>query len=298
MINENKQCKICSQIKSIENFTLTTIKNKSGTFYRKILCKLCDNRKARDRNSHIGLIEKICSKCKTLKTIKYFYKGRVECKDCYYIYKNSNNNKISLQKKQYYIDNKNCILNRCYEYRKNNFSIIKEKSKKYRYFHKENFEQYYRIYKVKNKDLINKRVREYLEKRKKYDIGYKIKCSLRTSLWASIVYGYKYSSAIKLLGISIEDFKKYIQQKWQSGMNWQNWGKGNGKWNLDHILPIELFDLKDFNQQKICFHYTNFQPLWEKNNLEKNDFLANGIRAKNLTPEQKLECLKFLGFNF
>ena len=96
---------------------------------------------------------------------------------------------------------------------------------------------------------------------------------------------------------TIEDFKKYIQQKWQSGMNWQNWGKGNGKWNLDHILPIELFDLKDFNQQKICFHYTNFQPLWEKNNLEKNDFLANGIRAKNLTPEQKLECLKFLGFN-
>ena len=48
-------------------------------------------------------------------------------------------------------------------------------------------------------------------------------------------------------------------------MNWKNYGE----WHLDHIIPIsyakkeeEIYELN---------HYTNFQPLWAKDNLSKGN---------------------------
>jgi len=40
-------------------------------------------------------------------------------------------------------------------------------------------------------------------------------------------------------------------------MTWEN--QGLYGWHFDHIKP---FDLKDPVQQYLCFHYTNYQPLW------------------------------------
>jgi hypothetical protein len=48
-------------------------------------------------------------------------------------------------------------------------------------------------------------------------------------------------------------------------MSWNNYGK----WHLDHIKPCASFDLSKKQEQKICFHYSNFQPLWAKDNLIK-----------------------------
>jgi hypothetical protein len=52
-------------------------------------------------------------------------------------------------------------------------------------------------------------------------------------------------------------------------MNWKNYGKGEGKWNIDHILPCASFDLTQESEQHRCFHYNNLQPLWEIDNLKK-----------------------------
>jgi len=34
-----------------------------------------------------------------------------------------------------------------------------------------------------------------------------------------------------------------------------------------------MFDLTKPEQQAICFHYTNLQPLWAKDNLVKNKWI-------------------------
>jgi hypothetical protein len=76
-------------------------------------------------------------------------------------------------------------------------------------------------------------------------------------------------------------------------MSWDNYGK---IWQIDHILPIELFDLTNQEQQKICFNYSNLQPLLISDNTSKQDLLPNGKRARELTSIQKKEYLKELKY--
>lgn len=50
-------------------------------------------------------------------------------------------------------------------------------------------------------------------------------------------------------------------------MSWENYGK----WHVDHIRPCASFNLADEEEQRVCFHYTNLQPLWGHDNCSKNN---------------------------
>ena len=53
-------------------------------------------------------------------------------------------------------------------------------------------------------------------------------------------------------------------------MTWDNWGKGKDKWNIDHIIPLDSFNLSDREQLLKAVHYTNLQPMWEPENTSKS----------------------------
>lgn len=97
----------------------------------------------------------------------------------------------------------------------------------------------------------------------------RLKNNLRSRISKIISGVVKQGSAIYDLGCSIEEFKRYIQSKFQSGMTWDNYG--HKTWHIDHIKPLSSFDLTDPKQLKEACHYTNLQPLWAKDNLEKSD---------------------------
>ena len=68
-----------------------------------------------------------------------------------------------------------------------------------------------------------------------------------------------------LLGCTMESFISYLTSKLKEGMTLENYGK----WHIDHIKPIALFDTTSKEQIKECFHYTNLQPLWARENFSK-----------------------------
>lgn len=115
--------------------------------------------------------------------------------------------------------------------------------------------------------------RQYVKDRWKNDVEYRIVRKMRANL-RTCLKNYKLKKTEKtfeLIGCSIETFRKHMEQKFQVGMNWDNHGvKG---WHIDHIIPCSHFDLKNIEEQKKCFHYTNLQPLWWYDNLSKSDKL-------------------------
>lgn len=70
-------------------------------------------------------------------------------------------------------------------------------------------------------------------------------------------------STEEILGCSIETFREYIESLFQEGMSFENYGE----WHLDHIKPISL--AKTEEDVIVLCHYSNFQPLWAKENMSK-----------------------------
>jgi hypothetical protein len=79
----------------------------------------------------------------------------------------------------------------------------------------------------------------------------------------------KSASTLRLLSCDIPWLKAWLEVHFQPGMTWDNYGmKG---WHVDHIRPCASFNLVDHKEQKRCFHWTNLQPLWALENLQKSD---------------------------
>nr|QBK88752.1 MAG: uncharacterized protein LCMiAC01_04340 [Mimivirus LCMiAC01] len=124
-------------------------------------------------------------------------------------------------------------------------------------------QQYYKN-KYKNQLLAKK----YTNKRNN-DVIYKIidNLSRRACKYLKKINVKRNMTHIQLIGCSSIDLKKYLQSKFLDNMNYSNYGK----WEVDHIKPISLYDLQYLEQIKECFNYKNLQPLWRIDNRKKSN---------------------------
>jgi hypothetical protein len=76
----------------------------------------------------------------------------------------------------------------------------------------------------------------------------------------------KSTRATIALGCSLEDFKIYLESRFEPGMTWKNYG---AVWHIDHIMPCAIFDMTKPEHVKRCFHFSNMQPMFAKENLCK-----------------------------
>ena len=121
----------------------------------------------------------------------------------------------------------------------------------------------------KTKPHILARAKSYITKRRKVDINFRIRDQLRGRVYKAVKSKKteKWGTTSDLLGISIRGLKKYLKNKFKKGMSFENYGK----WHIDHIVPVSKFNLKNKDEQRKAFHYTNLQPLWARENFKKSN---------------------------
>jgi len=212
---------------------------------------------------------KTCIKCKEEKDNTLFGKNKNTknklspwCKKCTKLY-----NKAYQAK--YYIENKKEINNRHEEYYKNNKGEIIERHSINYENNKEYKTAYGKEYRRTHKEELNKK----LQNKRKNNPQVRLADALRSrhNQILKIQKARKFNSLDEYLGCSIHEFQKYIESLFIDGMTLSNSKSKESKWNLDHIMPLDSFDLSDPLQQAKAFHYTNVMPLWFKDNRDKSD---------------------------
>jgi hypothetical protein len=97
----------------------------------------------------------------------------------------------------------------------------------------------------------------------------KVAANLRSRLSKALGRNQKTVSMSEYLGCSLQELRIHLESQFKPGMSWNNYSLEG--WHVDHIKPLNLFDLSDPDQIKIACHYTNLQPLWAKDNRSKGD---------------------------
>lgn len=114
----------------------------------------------------------------------------------------------------------------------------------------------------------NVRERRRQKERLKTDLEFKIKSRLRTRMYLVMRGHFKCARTTELLGAPWVWVEVHLESLFKPGMTWENYGP---VWHIDHVKPCALFNLSDPEQQKACFHWTNLQPLFARDNLSKGD---------------------------
>jgi len=141
---------------------------------------------------------------------------------------------------------------------------------------------YYSTDERKEYDRIRSKVRSKTKEYKEYQVQYQMKINkekyntdvtfrinkrMRNTINKYI--SRKQKSTNEIIGCSSSELIEHLERQFKDGMSWENYGQ-NG-WVIDHIYPLakaksedELYELN---------HYTNLQPLWWYENLDKSDKL-------------------------
>ncbi|MBR5227554.1 MAG: hypothetical protein IKV94_02845 [Clostridia bacterium] len=213
---------------------------------------------------------KICKKCGIEKTIDDFNKSfnskynkyyiRCECKECQKKYSRNNTKRYyqteqgKQKKKEYLEKNREIILKRA-----------RDRTAKYRESHKEEIHAKNKIYRLKNKEQINK----YFNDKYKNDCEHRFKCTIRTMIRMSFKRKGKTKSKHieEILGCDVEFLMSYLTKTYENNYN-EKWN-----WNLlktvhiDHKKPLKYANSEE-EIKKLC-HYTNLQLLKIEDNLRK-----------------------------
>ena len=220
------------------------------------------------------MIIKTCRVCKNDKPLDEFYLRkdsvdghRNDCKICFtervIKYRKNNLEKIKKAKHLFFEKNKDTLLLKKQEYRKNNPEKYKFETKKY-------YEKTKTIQSAKRKKWINenrKTYNQYFRTMRKNNPLYKLSCIVRSRInnLLRIKNIKKKNKTFDVIGCSLQFLKDHIEKQFTDGMNWENHGQYG--WHIDHKIPLNSGKTEE-EIYKLC-HYTNLQPLWWKDNLEK-----------------------------
>jgi hypothetical protein len=216
---------------------------------------------------------------------QYYEKNKLKFKERKKLWYLNNKEKVADYNREYTSDkiNSETIKKTKVKYNKNNKEKLNKKSLEYYKINKNNnkLKDYQKEYYNKNKDILKVKKKEYRNKNKekinlyvrnkrKQNNLIKLSGNLRSLINNAFKNkGYrKNSKTEKILGCSFEEFKCYLESKFEFWMSWDNYGLYNGQfnygWDIDHIIPLSSAD-NEIELTKLN-HFTNLRPFCSYNN--------------------------------
>lgn len=282
-----KECRSCNKEQEISFFRIRAIK-RDGSPTRESLCNDC--RKAVCK----AYYEKNRERMKRIAR-RYYVENREIAKQRVAEYRAKNAAKIVQRRKLKYLENRKQIRERDRLWREENREHVRARSRAYYArtapIRRADRRDYVRRNPEKAREAVKKAQKErrengkaaitsrnsYLKRKpqalaweKEYrrtNINRNISSRLRIRVNAVIRYGQKSDATEKLLGCSIPALRNHLESLFTPNMNWEEFLAG--RIHIDHIIPCSAFDLSVPENQFRCFHYSNLQPLWRRDNLRK-----------------------------
>jgi hypothetical protein len=196
-----------------------------------------------------------------------------------------NQKKIAAKDKAYREKNHEAVKARCRTWHKKNRDAVIAYKKLYHSVNSETIKAKRKIWRKVNPDKViaqNKSwysanrekainySKSYIRNRSKNDPLFRMIHSLRSRLLLAFKQQNtkKLDSTFNLTGCTKQELRQHLVSQFRDGMTLENHGQ---VWHIDHIRPCASFDLSDKDQVAACFHHSNLQPLFAKENRMKSD---------------------------
>jgi len=161
--------------------------------------------------------------------------------------------------KQYREDHREEAIASAKQYREDH----REEIKQYREDHREETKQYREDHREEINAAAN--ARNATEEGK---LKYNTRALVR-SLYKGKLGPERLQEAEQLVGCTRAQYRAYIVSQFKPGMSRSNHGHGEGKYNVDHIVPFHAFKGELSTHRHIVCWWGNVQPLWHKDNMNK-----------------------------
>ena len=252
-----KECRRCYTWKSLDDYYS---KGKTTFDGKDSMCKECFNDRKTARKNGVelsradehktvnGIEKKHCGGCSTWKPL-----------DQYYLCKSRRDGLSGLCKP--------CFLASKAKYRESDRG--KETEKIYKEEHVEEIAVRSAKRYLENKEELNKQSNIYHKKRYKEDPMYRLRI-LQSSYINKTLRAHKQTKparTMELVGCSREQLQCHLERQFDEFMTWSN----QGRWHIDHRIPVSAFDMDNVVERKAAWHYLNLQPMWGNENIRKSN---------------------------
>ncbi len=136
--------------------------------------------------------------------------------------------------------------------------------------------------------------KEIKKRRHRYKTNpiFKLDSLMRTYIYSALKGKYVKTKRTKeILGIEWDEFRQYIEDRFEDWMTWDNHGQGKGKWALQHIVPRDFVISEE--ELYVVNYYKNFIPMCAVDNgVLKNRILKKQLNEWHLENESVQQIIK------
>ena len=179
-------------------------------------------------------------------------------------YRKNNSDEIKLRKKIYRDKNREKLNAKSKENRHKNPEKHRQQKRDYYIKNREIVLERQKLWSKNNREKIN----TYIQTKKNKNPLFKVELNIRSRVKQYLKQKNitQKNKTFEIVGIDVNELKKYLESQFLEGMCWDNYGIYG--WHIDHKIP--LCSAKNETELLKLFHYTNLQPLWAEDNLKKN----------------------------